>query len=136
MADSWLSYEEYTAYGYRPVEAGDFPQAAAQAALLILERTHWRAAIAKDAKSLQALQDCEALLISDAAARAQAAEGSANGTVTSSSNDGYSESYASAADLRREATLQDAQTIARVLGGPATGWMLYEGGIYHPPARH
>lgn len=136
MADSWLSFEDYCAYGYETVDEAAFPRMAARATLLIMEFTHWRAAIAKDAKSLQALQDCEALLISDAMTRSLASESSGSGAITSSSNDGYSESYASAADQRKEAELRDRKTIMQALGGPATAWMVYAGGVYHPPARH
>ena len=85
---------------------------------------------------MKALQDCEALLLSDAAARQLTAEVSSEGTVTSSSNDGYTESYASAADLRKEAATRDRETVRQALGGPATSWMLYAGGVYHPPGRH
>ena len=136
MADGWLNHEQYQAYGYETIEATDFPRLSARATLTILELTHWRAATAADAASLKALQDCEALLLSEAAARQLTAEASSEGTVTSSSNDGYTESYASAADLRKEAATRDRETVRQALGGPATSWMLYAGGVYHPPARH
>lgn len=135
MADGWLIYPDYLVYGYERVTEDAFPQLAARATLLIMETTHWRAAAARDDKCRKALQDCEALLISDAVARQTAAEASGNGTVTSASNDGYSESYASAADMRKEAAVRDRETIRQALGCPATSWMLYAGGAYHPPAR-
>ena len=56
--------------------------------------------------------------------------------MTSVSNDGYAESYAAPAERRREAALRARATIRQALGGPATSWMLYAGGVYHPPARH
>lgn len=133
MADGWLNYAQYQAYGYEAVAESNFPQLAARAALLILEGTHWRAATAQNETCIKALQDCEALLISDAQVRLQT---SGDGMVTSVNNDGYTESYASAADLRKEAALRNRETILRSLGGPATSWMLYAGGVYHPPARH
>ena len=135
MTDGWLNYPGYLVYGYERVTEDAFPQLAARATLLIMEATHWRAAAARDAVCYKALQDCEALLISDAAARQAAAEASGNGMVTSASNDGYSESYAAAADLRKEAALRDRETIRQSLSGPSTSWMLYAGGAYHPPAR-
>lgn len=135
MADGWLNFIQYTAYGYEAVDEAEFPRIAAKATLLIMEVTHWRAAAAKDAASIKTLQDCEALLISDAETRSQAAEASGDGTVTSANNDGYSESYASAADIRKEASIRDRETIHQVLGAPATSWMLYAGGVYHPHAR-
>ena len=136
MADGWLNFTQYQGYGYEAIAESAFPQMSARVTLLIMAATHWRAAAARDETCIKALQDCEALLLSDAAARQQAAENFGNGTVTSASNDGYSESYASAADLRKEAELRDIATIRRALGGPATSWMLYAGGVYHPPARH
>ena len=135
MADGWLTHAEYQADGYESVDDAAFPQFAARATLLIMETTHWRAAAARDDKCRKALQECEALLISDAVARQTAAEASGNGTVTSASNDGYSESYASAADMRKEAAIRNQETIRQALGGPSTSWMLYAGGAYHPPAR-
>lgn len=135
MADGWLNFTQYAAYGYEAVEEAAFPRVSARATLLIMEVTHWRAAAAKDAACIKALQDCEALLISDAVTRSQAIEASGNGMVTSASNDGYSESYASAADIRKEASARDRETIHQALGSPATAWMLYAGGVYHPPAR-
>lgn len=135
MADSWLTHAEYLTYGYEVISEEEFPQLVAKATLQIMEATHWRAAAAKDEACIKALRDCEALLLSDAAARAQTTAASGGGAVTSSNNDGYSESYASAADLRKEATLRDRETIRQALGAPATSWMLYAGGTYHPPAR-
>lgn len=135
MADGWLNFNQYAGYGYEAVNEADFPLIAAKVTLLIMEATHWRAATAKDAVSIKALQDCEALLISNAETRSQAAEASGDGTVTSANNDGYSESYASAADIRKEASIRDRETIRQALGSPSTSWMLYAGGVYHPPAR-
>lgn len=135
MADGWLTHAEYQAYGYEEVDVAAFPLLAAKATLQIIEATHWRAAVARDETSRKALQDCEALLISDAAARQASAAASGNGTVTSANNDGYSESYASAADMRKEAAVRDRETIRQALGGPSTSWMLYAGGVYHPRAR-
>ena len=135
MADGWLTHAEYQAYGYEEVDAAAFPRLAEKATLQIMEATHWRAAVARDEISRKALQDSEALLISDAAARQASAAASGNGTVTSANNDGYSESYASAADMRKEAAIRNQETIRQALGGPSTSWMLYAGGAYHPPAR-
>ena len=131
--DSWLTYAEYAVYGYEDVAEAEFPQLAATAALQILEATHWHAAAARDEASVKALADCQALLISDAALWGSA---KASGAVTSVSNDGYAESYAAPAERRREAALRARATIRQALGGPATSWMLYAGGVYHPPARH
>lgn len=135
MVDSWLTYADYCAYGYADIAESDFPRAAAQATLQIMEATHWRASIAADPVSLKHLQDCEALLICEAAKQALVEESSGSGAVTSSSNDGYSESYASAADTRKEYRARYAQLIRQTLGAPGAAWMLLAGAVYHPLAR-
>ena len=135
MADSWLSYADYMAYGYADIAEAEFPRFAAQATMQIMEATHWRASIAADPVSLKHLQDCEALLICEAAKQAMVEESSGGGAVTSSSNDGYSESYASAADTRKEYRARYMQLIRQALGAPGADWMLLAGAVYHPPAR-
>ena len=55
MVDSWLTYADYCAYGYADIAESDFPRAAAQATLQIMEATHWRAAIAADTVSIKYL---------------------------------------------------------------------------------
>ena len=135
MVDSWLTYVDYCAYGYADIAESDFPRAAAQATLQIMEPTHWRAAIAADTVSIKYLLDCEALLISEATKQAQVEESSGSGAVTSSSNDGYSESYAAASDTRKEYVTRCAQIIRQTLGAPGANWMLLAGAVYHPRAR-
>lgn len=135
MADSWLTYTDYLAYGYADIAEAEFPRFAAQATLQIMEATHWRASIAADPVSLKHLQDCEALLICEAAKQAQVEESSGSGAVTSSSNDGYSESYAAASDTRKEYVTRCAQIIRQTLGAPGANWMLLAGAVYHPRAR-
>ena len=132
MAEGWLTYAEYVVYGYETVAEAEFPLLAAKAELQILAATQWRAAVAKDAACRKALADCEALLISDAALWENT---QTDGAVTSVSNDGYAESYAAPADRRRERQARALATIRQALGGSATSWMLYAGGVYHPPAR-
>jgi hypothetical protein len=135
MADSWLTYTDYLAYGYADIAEAEFPRFAAQATLQIMEATHWRASIAADPVSLKHLQDCEALLICEAAKQALVEESSGSGAVTSSSNDGYSESYAAASDTRKEYVTRCAQIIRQTLGAPGANWMLLAGAVYHPRAR-
>lgn len=135
MADSWLNYADYCAYGYADIAESDFPRAAAQATMQIMDATHWRASIAADAVSIKHLQDCEALLISEVTKQARVEESSGSGAVTSSSNDGYSESYASASDTRKEYTARYTQIIRQTLGAPGANWMLLAGAVYHPRAR-
>ena len=53
MADSWLTYTDYLAYGYADIAEAEFPRFAAHATLQIMEATHWRASIAADPVSLK-----------------------------------------------------------------------------------
>lgn len=136
MADGWLNHEQYQAYGYETIEAADFPRLSARATLTILELTHWRAATRCGRCQLESLAGLRGAAPFGCSSPAADRRASSEGTVTSSSNDGYTESYASAADLRKEAATRDRETVRQALGGPATSWMLYAGGVYHPPARH
>lgn len=55
--------------------------------------------------------------------------------VTSVNNHGYSESYASGMDLQAYLGQRQQQIVAQTLSAPATRWMIYAGGVYHPPRR-
>lgn len=133
--DSWITYAEYTArYPDTTLTEAGFIPVAADAALVIMDATHWRAAIADDDESLARLQDCQAQLL-----HLSTGMGSAGGGwdgVSSVSNHGYTESYASGADQQTYLQRQQLQIIERTLGAPATRWMLYQGGVYRPPRRH
>ena len=50
-------------------------------------------------------------------------------------NHGYSESYASGMDLQAYLGQRQQQIVAQTLSAPATRWMIYAGGVYHPPRR-
>ena len=55
--------------------------------------------------------------------------------MTSVSNHGYTESYASGMDTQAYLGKRQSQIVNEVLSAPATRWMLYQGGVYHPPRR-
>ena len=56
--------------------------------------------------------------------------------VTGVNNHGYTESYANASQTRAAVEQQQKRIIHSALAGPGTRWMLYAGGVYHPPGRH
>lgn len=135
---SWLTFESFAAlYPGTGVSEETFPAYAAAAEMAINEATYWRAQTACDAASLAALSTCEAQLIklAEDAGTDNAVQSSLSG-VTGVSNHGYSESYASAADTLAAAERQRRQIIHAALSGPATRWMLYAGGVYHPRNRN
>lgn len=127
----WLTFSDFNAIcpdnGLTEIQ---FTQLAADAMFSIMEATHWRANTAADEDSLAQLQACQAQLV-------HLAEGSGTGWdgVTSVSNHGYTESYASGTDLQNYRQQRQRQIIEQMLSAPATRWMLYEGGVYHPPRR-
>ena len=55
--------------------------------------------------------------------------------VTSVSNHGYTESYASGMDMQSYLGARQQQIVEQTLSAPVTRWMLYQGGVYHPPRR-
>lgn len=129
--DSWLTFSDFNAiYPDSGLTEPQFTQLAADAVFSIMEATHWRANTAADEDSLAQLQACQARLV-------QLAEGMDTGWdgVTSVSNHGYTESYASGTDQQNYLQQRQRQIIEQTLSAPATRWMLYQGGVYHPPRR-
>ena len=55
--------------------------------------------------------------------------------VTSVTNHGYTESYASGLDKQVYLGRQQQRIVTEVLSAPVTRWMLYQGGAYRPPRR-
>lgn len=136
MADTWVTWSEFqTAHPNAVQTETEFNQLAAQAAMTIEDGTHWRAAIADEPADITALAKCQSQLIVGYAQVAAVDARTGDGRVTSAGNDGYTESYASAADIRAERDRSQQEILRRTLGGPETGWMLYQGGVYHRLAR-
>lgn len=129
----WLTYPEFLAlYPSSDVTEADFPALAALAAQRIQSETHWRASHARGTKQLKLLAFCQAQLIQLSADTKATSEASLAG-VTSVSNHGYSESYASAQQMQTALEQRQSQIIQLTLSAPATCWMLYKGGLYRPP---
>lgn len=127
----WLTFSDFNAIcPDNSLTEVQFTQLAAEAMFSIMEATHWRANTAADEDSLAQLQACQAQLV-------HLAEGSDAGWdgVTSVNNHGYTESYASGTDQQNYRQQRQRQIIEQMLSAPATRWMLYEGGVYHPPRR-
>lgn len=134
---SWITYDDYDAALYGEVAEDDFPRLALAAAYEIMDATQWRAAIATDDASIAALQACQSALIGmDAAAEVTGQSSSTVGSVASANNDGYSESYADASTQLAVWQSKRCNLIRKYLGAPATAWMTFAGGAYHPVGRN
>lgn len=132
---SWLTWEEFSAAHPEQLTEAEYTSLAAQAAMTIRYYTRYRADIAEDEESVAVLKSCQESLVLSGKSRADADNRSGAGAVASASNDGYSETYVSRMDLFNIRETEDKLTIAKMLGGPQTRWMLYTGGVYHAPAR-
>lgn len=129
--DSWLTYPEYLAQhpGSALTEA-EFTPRAVDAAFFIENATRWCASLAKEPEQLALLAQCQSRLV----ALSEEVSASWDG-VTSVSNHGYTESYASGMDMQAYLGKRQSQIVNEVLSAPSTRWMLYQGGVYHPPRR-
>lgn len=134
---SWLSFESFQArHPDSGLSCAEFAALAGKAELAINEATFWRAATASDPVSLAALGECVAQLIELAmTTSADSAIGASLSGVTSVNNHGYTESYANASQTLAAVEQQQKRIIRSALAGPGTRWMLYAGGVYHPPGR-
>lgn len=129
--DSWLTYPEYLAQhpGSALTEA-EFTPRAVDAAFFIENATRWCASIAAEPEQTELLALCQARLV----ALSEEVSASWDG-VTSVSNHGYTESYASGMDMQSYLGARQQQIVEQTLSAPVTRWMLYQGGMYHPPRR-
>lgn len=129
--NSWLTYPEFTArYPGAALTEADFTPLAADAALFILGATRWCAGLADTEEQINQLRECQARLVYLASGLDTAWDG-----VTSVTNHGYTESYASGLDKQAYLGRQQQRIVTEVLSAPVTRWMLYQGGVYHPPRR-
>lgn len=136
MADTWLSYEAFAErYPAVSLTAETFAALAAEAAMDIEVATHWRAAIATDEESVAALAEAQAQLVYMATGAGDIAARAGSAAVASVSNHGYSETYVRGSEMAAYITTERRRIVYAVLSRPATNWMLYAGGVYHP-ARH
>lgn len=129
--DSWLTYDAFQAqYLDSALTEAQFTPLAVDAALFIEASTRWCAALAEEPEQVEILALCQARLVH----LAEEVNASWDG-VTSVNNHGYSESYASGKDLQAYLGQRQQQIVAQTLSAPATRWMIYAGGVYHPPRR-
>ena len=129
--DSWLTYAQFKKqYPDSRLTGEKFTSAAVEAVFFIESVTHWCASIAEEPAQLKLLAQCQARLV----ALCEEVNASWDG-VTSVNNHGYTESYASGMDLQAYLGARQRQIVEQTLSAPATRWMLYPGGVYHPPRR-
>jgi hypothetical protein len=129
--DSWLTYEEYASrYPEDALSEASFPPLACDAALFILGATRWTAVLADTEEQTDALRECQARLVHLAGSLDMGWDG-----VTSVSNHGYTESYATGMDKQAYLGTQQLRIVEQTLSAPATRWMLYRGASYRPPRR-
>lgn len=129
--NSWLTYSRFKElYPDSSLTEVQFTPRSVDTALFIENATRWCASLAKEPDQLELLAQCQARLV----ALSEEVSASWDG-VTSVSNHGYTESYASGMDMQAYLGARQQQIVNQVLSAPATRWMLYQGGVYHPPRR-
>lgn len=112
-----------------------FEELAADAARRIRYRTYQRAQLAKTEDELAVLADCQADLVTELYREAEEDTHRGGAGISSASNDGYSESFAAAADVAADRARRIEEFMRQNLSAPETQWMLYAGGVYSPPGR-
>ena len=114
--DSWLTYPEYLAQhpGSALTEA-EFTPRAVDAAFFIESATRWCASLAEELEQLALLAQCQSRLV----ALSEEVSASWDG-VTSVSNHGYTESYASGMDMQAYLGKRQSQIVNEVLSAPST----------------
>lgn len=129
--DSWLTYPAFKEkYPDSSLTELQFGPMAFDAAVFIQSATRWCASIATEPEQTELLALCQARLVALAEDISTSWDG-----VTSVSNHGYTESYASGMDIQAYLGARQRQIVDQTLGAPATRWMLYQGGVYHSPRR-
>lgn len=129
--DNWLTYPEYVSrFPSTPLTEAEFPTLAGDAALFILGATRWTATLADTEEQINLLRNCQARLVQLAAGLDADWDG-----VSSVSNHGYTESYASGMDKQAYLGKRQQQIVNEVLSAPSTRWMLCRSACYRPPRR-
>ena len=134
----WVTWEQYQAA--RPASAAtltaaSFEELAAEAARLIKYRTRQRAQLATTEEERAVLAECQTALITELSKQAREDRRRGGALVNSASNDGYSESFASAADVANDRARRVEDLIKQTLSAPETSWMIYAGGVFSRPGR-
>lgn len=129
--DHWLTYSQFKEqYPGSGLTEDQFRPLALDAALFINSATRWCASLAAEPEQREILLQCQARLV----ALSEEVNASWDG-ITSVSNHGYTESYASGMDMQAYLGAQQQRIVDQTLSAPATRWMLYQGGAYRPPRR-
>lgn len=129
--DSWLTYSDFKEkYPDSSLTEPQFTPMAIDAALFIENVTRWCASIAAEPEQTELLALCQARLVTLSEEVSASWDG-----VTSVSNHGYTESYATGVDMQSYLGARQQQIVEQTLSAPVTRWMLYQGGVYHPPRR-
>lgn len=130
--ESWLTFADYQSqHPDASLTEAQFEVLARDAALFIENATRWCASLAQTDGEKSLLSTCQAQLVELTAGAGAGWDG-----VTSVSNHGYTESYASGMDVQKYLGEQQLAIVHRTISAPATRWMLYAGnGIYRPPRR-
>lgn len=130
--ESWLTFADYQSqHPDASLTEAQFELLARDAALFIESVTRWCASLAQTDREKALLSTCQAQLVELTAGTGAGWDG-----VTSVSNHGYTESYASGMDVQRYLGEQQLAIVHRTLSAPATRWMLYAGsGVSRPPRR-
>lgn len=134
----WVTWEQYQTA--RPATAAsmteaDFEELASRAARLIRYSTYQRATLATTEAERAVLAECQTDLITELYRHAQEDVRRGGAGVNSASNDGYSESFAAAADVASDRERKVKDLIKQTLSAPETMWMIYTGGVYHNAGR-
>ena len=134
----WATWEQYQTA--RPATAAGmseatFTELAALAARKIRYRTHQRAQLATTEEEKGILAECQMDLVTELHREATEDDHRGGAGITSASNDGYSESFAAAADVDAERARRTEEIIRQNLSAPETQWMIYAGGVFSPPGR-
>ena len=134
----WLGWTAYlAAYPSTTLTEAAYPAYAQQAETEINRQTFGRAELvdSTDTDAISALALLEGLMINRLLNRAAEDAQCGSGAIQSASNDGYSETYVAAKDLRVERYYEDAELARKTLGLSSTRWLIYTGGVYHRPGR-
>ncbi len=137
MWTTWGQFQEKYPRVAAELSETDFDELATRAARVINYQTHHRAALASTDAERGQLAECQSELIVYlyGVDREDAQRGSAGDGVTSYTNDGYSESFAPAADVDETRARRKRAIVRESLSAPDTAWMIYAGGVYFHPGR-
>lgn len=135
MWATWEQYQQEHPASAAGMTEASFEELASRAARIVRFKTYQRAQLAKTEEERAVLAECQMALVTELHRedREDARRGGAG--VTSASNDGYSESYAAAADVASERERKINELIKQTLSAPETMWMIYAGGVFHRPGR-